>query len=239
MFLDLKSEVGTLRPPRHWPWRGPADVITLPLTSLFFKFNGTWGCLCLPHLWNLQMVLAEAQLGPPQCCLFSAGGHCMVGPVLAERTGSPGEGSWEIWLPCREKGFWPSLNGLCGDGRGARRHRWPWRSWRAQASLLFSVSIVRMETSPASASREPFSELLCETFLRSTAFCSWWWIDLEDPLLIAQLQKLSESSVYLPSPFWARLRLQRREEKIKTPFLLTYKLIKPCLGATGYLFCGN
>lgn len=88
----------------------------------------------------------------------------------------------------------------------------------------------------------PESLSLCffvRRFWEATEFCSWWWIDLEDPLLIAQLQKLSESSVYLPSPFGARLHLQRREEKIKTPFLLTYKLIKPCLGATGYLFCGN
>lgn len=36
------------------------------------------------------MVLADAQLGPLQCSLFSAGCLCLVGMVLAEGSGSLG-----------------------------------------------------------------------------------------------------------------------------------------------------
>lgn len=104
IFLDLESSVDTLSPLRPWPQGGPADVVRLPLTSLFFQFNGVWSCLCRLSLWNLQMVLADAQLGPPQCFLFSTGDHCTAGLVLAGRVGvGRGVGGcWEIWLSCLE-----------------------------------------------------------------------------------------------------------------------------------------
>lgn len=108
----------------------------------------------------------------------------------------------------------------------------PWKSLRARALLLSSISIFRMETSPASAFREPFSVLLCETFLRTACIpflvVNWFRRSFVDSPASKALRVccLSSFSFLSEAPL-----LQRRGGKIKMPFFfLTYKLIKLFFG---------
>lgn len=184
--------LSTLRP---WPQGGPANVsVSLwhphALDSVGFE------AASVLSLWNLQMVLADAQLGPPQCSLFSAGGHCLVGLVLAERrwesrgrvTGKSDFHAWNEDSPMQPgQSVWPFLDGLCWNGCGPLLT--PWRSLQARQYCR-----TRFPSPGWKHLLLPSSErlsLCCfvRHFWELPAFCFWWRIDLEDLLLIAQLQK--------------------------------------------------
>lgn len=181
--------------------------------------------VCGIYRWYWQVL----NLVPLSAPCSSAGGHCTVGLVLAETIGRLGGGvdlgrCLEIWLSCLERQLpvWP--------GESVRTFfawlvlKWPWSCHAPLTlgkvsghSLPFPSSEWKDVLLPPSESLSLCFFVRC--FREAPAFHFWWWIDLEDPLLIAQLQKRSGSAVYLPSSFKPGDALTKEKRKKKCPFI--------------------
>jgi hypothetical protein len=177
-------------------------------------------CFCLSARgicrWSWQM-LKLVLLFNASCS--SAGGHCPSCLVLTERAESLGRGAGDLTfmpgiktpLGGQEKAFWPSLN--CCAEMVTELQVASESVEKIVGTGLIALLNFHLQDGSISCFRPQSFSLSCfvRHFWEAPASRFWWWIDLEDPLLIVQLQKLL--FIFFSFPSKEEKLLQGRGEK--------------------------